>query len=157
MICMLSQKGQAFAVYRLLIGAILALMIMFFISGIYAYFEDQKAIVSERSLQSAVRNAVSSPNGEVITVENLTFKQGSAYSSRAFANIVAIPESCIELSGAGSSGVLISGSKVSIIKQLMLGVYVKCCLELCAGDDNPEDDVMCRISFAEKIENGCPI
>ncbi|MBI2530450.1 MAG: hypothetical protein HYW05_04890 [Candidatus Diapherotrites archaeon] len=151
----LNQKGQAFAVYRLLIGAILAIMIMYFISGIYLYFEEQKAIVSERGLQSAIRNAVSSPNGDVIAAENLTFRPGTVYSKGAFAHIAAIPESCIELSQTRSvSAVEASEDEISIRKQIMLDVYVKCSLELCADDENPSDDVKCEISFGEKLESG---
>lgn len=149
------EKGQAFAVYRMLIGAILAIMILFFISGIYIYFEEQKAIVSERSLHSAIRNAVSSPNGDVIVAENLTFRQGTIYSRGAFANIAAIPESCIVLSQTRSvSSVEASEDEISIKKQVMLDVYVKCNLGLCANDDNPSDDVECEISFGEKLESG---
>ena len=151
----LNERGQAFAVYRLLIGAILAIMIMFFISGIYIYFEEQKAIVSERGMQSAIRNAVSSPNGDVIVAENLTFRQGTVYSRGGFAHIAAIPESCIEISQARSvSAVEASEDEISIRKQIMLDVYVKCNLEECDGDDETRDDVICEISFGEKLESG---
>ncbi len=151
---MLSQKGQAFEVYKLLISTILALMIMFFISGIYVYFEEQKAIISVRSLESAVKNAVSSPNEEVITVENLTFREGAAYSKRSFGYVAAIPETCISFPQAYSvSAIEVSENRISIRRQVMLTVYVKCRLEECDGDNETGDDVACEISFGEKLEN----
>ena len=155
---MRNQKGQAFAVYRLLIGAILAIMIASFISGIYIYFEEQKAIISTRSLESAVKNAVSSPNGEVITVENLTFREGAAYTKRSFSYVAAIPAACIVFPQTRSlSAIQVSESRISIRQQVMLNVYIKCFLagaaEGCAGDDEPADDIACEISFGEKLEN----
>ena len=143
----MNSRGQEFAGFKLLIGAITSLLILVIIVGIITHIESLKFEISEKQLYEGLNAAVQTPDGTQIVRKDLTLQQGSLYSASALATISGLPEACISISSSRSGGFEISGTdKIMKIKtNLVADIYYKC------TKSDPVCDISCEISFGEEI------
>ncbi|MEK6957651.1 MAG: hypothetical protein AABW99_01590 [archaeon] len=150
----MNSSAQAFEVYRLLIGAIIALLILVIIVGAINYFDNLTIDVSRQRFFSGLSNAVDQPNGESLMIENVVFRRGEAFTSRALALQMGIGENCIEFAGSDSSGISMGDGIVTVKEKLKTDVFVKCETN---SQDNPAMavpsgcEIACEIGFGEPI------
>lgn len=105
---MFSEKGQAFEPFKLLIGAIFALLVLVIILGSINYFQGLSTTVSRDRLIIGLKNAVNLHNGETLLVAKLQFNSGDSFSSKGLSNIMGIQSECIEFRDNGFSNYEVS-------------------------------------------------
>lgn len=143
----MNQKGQAFAGYRLLIGAILGLMILVIIVAGITAVEQIKYEISNQRLFSMAQTAPKNPSTDVLIVENLSLKEGTAFSKETFSEQMGIPGDCITFDVAPLPSINHSGKVIVFEKTVEIDVYFVCetVSPLCDGTS----DVECTIYFGK--------
>ena len=148
----MNQLGQEGAGFRLLIEAVLVVFILVIILGVISQIDTWRWKVSEQRLFEGFSKALNSPDGSVIVERDIVLKDGSSYSSRAFASSVAgISNECIEIDASESSAFNVSNSRViEITTLLQTPVYYKCLPGTIVGEGNCE--TYCIVSFGKELE-----
>lgn len=146
----MNSRGQMFESYRLLIGAIIALVIlMMIISGIN-YVMDIKYRVSYERFFIGVENAAKTPNRTVVLVDNLSFAEGTIISKKAISKRFTLSEDCIEFQKPDHYGSIADVDGGYEFKTpLVIDIYMQCKI------DNSCDraPIRCLVSFIKKIED----
>ena len=140
-----NQKGQEFEVFNMLIGAVIALAILFIIIGVVNYFEGLKLEISNARLEQKISSAAQSPNGSIFPAKDLTFKQGYSINAREVALKVNLGEECINFDAARSSAYRLSETERSIIfdSTVQTDAYIKCYKLATMGADCPKECLFC--------------
>jgi len=147
----MNQKGQEGAGFRLLIEAVLVVFILVIILGVISQVDEWRWKVSERRLFEGFTNSLDSPDGSVIYEKDIVLKDGSMYSSSAFANTVSgIDSDCIKIEASDSTAFAVSNDKVIQIRTLIqTDLYYKCFPGHLIGVSNCRD--YCIISFGKDL------
>jgi len=144
---MVSEKGQAFAPFRMLIGAIMALLILVIIIGAIDYFDGLRVTISRQRFYDGLDNAINQPNEGILVVNTLQFMKGTTFSGRILGRNANLGEDCVEfVDNSSPSMVVDSGEQLISIKETVLtDVFMRC--ETNVGSC----EVYCDISFGDEF------
>lgn len=143
---MLDSRAQGGAVFRLLIGAIMGLMILMIILSVVQYFNDIRLSLGMQNLLSSFETAVHKADGTVIKAKDIELPPNSVISSFSLAKSANISPECVKIEGSENGGVKYNSDiSASIPNTMKLTVYIKCIIET---DCNPS----CLLSINRKIE-----
>ncbi|MDD5148421.1 MAG: hypothetical protein PHH08_03065 [Candidatus ainarchaeum sp.] len=146
-----NESGQAFDVFRLLIGAIIGLAILVIIISIIQYLESWKVDVSKKLLADGLYNAVQTPNGEVVVRKDLTLRKGDIFSRGNFAEQSGVKWDCLELLVSNIGAFELRNDSIIEIKQgILTTVYFQCFKKPAS---NPDCDPYCLVSFGKALKN----
>lgn len=143
----MNNKGQMFAGYRLLIGAIIALLILIIIVGAINYIDRLKFDISKQRLYTGIKNGVKQPNEDVLVVEDIILAE-SIYSQDSLGDIGGINGECIEINAIDNEAFNLSDETIMITKDVRTSVYIQCSTNYCPDDC----ETCCLISFGEEID-----
>jgi hypothetical protein len=149
----MNQTGQEGAGFRLMVEALLGIFILLIILGVIVQIDNWRTVISEQRLYEGFSKSLNSPDGSVIVEKSLVLKNGSIYSSEAFAESTAgIDKRCIEIQANRSFpfDVLPSKRVVELKANLEVTVYYKCLPGRILGEDQCQ--TYCFVSFAEELE-----
>ncbi|HLD58319.1 MAG TPA: hypothetical protein VI977_01600 [archaeon] len=140
-------RGQAFDVYRLLIGALIGIAILVIVVSIINYLETWKFEVSQRQLFEGLDKAVQTPNGEVVIEKNLTLRQGAFFSAEGFVENSGLQPGCVEIRAASLSAFELQGTSFLKMKSnLLVTVYYQCLR------NQPDCETFCIVSFEKELK-----
>jgi len=144
----MNEKGQAFTVFRLLIGGLIALAVLVIIISIISYMENFRYDISKQRLAEQFNVAMQSPNGNIVVAEDLAFRAGYIFSTVQLAKSSNTNVSCIDVPQVRYSEVIVNSisKTVKFNSNAIFSVYYKC-------DRSSETDcpIKCIISFGEPI------
>lgn len=122
----LNKRGQAFAGYRLIIGAILAFFILLIILGAITYFENIRTQITFEALTSGLNSAKASPDGSIVKKANVYFSQ-SIYTKRFFSQRTGLSKECFKLLARDDPIVFIRDERQLVIEQMIIeNVFFRC-------------------------------
>ncbi|MBN1941043.1 MAG: hypothetical protein JW772_02570 [Candidatus Diapherotrites archaeon] len=143
----MNSRGQHFAVFRLLIGAILGVAILVIIIGIIGFIQNWEYYVSDNILYEGLDNAVQTPNGDVVVRKNLKFPKGNSYAAGSLAANAGLEPECLEIQATDASVFALEGNNfIKMQNNAVAHVYYQCFM------DRPECDIYCIVSFGKALE-----
>jgi len=145
----MNDKGQAFSVFRLLIGAILGLAILVIIISIIGYLDNWKGDISKRNLYEGLDSAVETPNAELVVRKNLTFKKGDSFNTRSFETNSGLEKGCVELMKANLSALELESNSIMIRQNTLIDVFYKC-LKVNYSPPYDNCEIFCIVSFGKE-------
>ncbi len=146
---MLNSKGQMFEGYRLLIGAIMAIMILVIILGMITYLQDIQLQISQERMNDGLKAAKKTPDGSVVVRDHLLIAESQSYSKKAFANQINLDAECLEIQSKDSIAYeILDTGTLNIHTQLQTSVYFSCVMS-----DDDDCDITCVVSFGKKPDN----
>jgi len=148
----IGNKGQ-FEPFKLLIGAVTALLILTIIVSTINYFQGLEVDISTERFYSAVRNAASQPNGSLLVANNIILTGGSSIASRGIAQEVGLPDACIFLQAGSPRQFIVdpAGRNIQVIERTQTDVYVQCYSNTSPESPNPSEcQVSCKVSLGSK-------
>lgn len=148
----LNQRGE-FEPFKLLIGAITALLILTIIISTINYFQALEVDISTERFYSGMKNAVNQPNGSLLVAENIVFTEGRAISSRELAQQAGLEDKCIEMQAHNSSVFAADPGKrnVRVLERTQTEVYIQCFSNVMPEAPNStECQISCKVSFGSK-------
>lgn len=150
----LNEKGQANAVFRLMVDAIIGFAILMIIISALSYFNELRIKTSLSEFNSLVESAVNSPDGKVVESNYLVFSKERGFSASTMESITGVPSSCFQFTtnlGFVDTG---DGSYVDVKQNTETKVYSQCQpATISSYCINPAGcEICCLISFGKKIE-----
>ena len=154
----INQKGQAFAGYRLIIGALIAFFILLIILGAINYFESIKTRTTHDSLRSGLNAAKETPDGSIIKKKAVYFSAGSAYTKQFFSIQSGVPAACLQLI-ADKPTVKVTENSISFEQALTIDVFFRCVLlgsemeamlPFVTNECRDVSDLYCQISVGDE-------
>lgn len=144
----MNQRGQEGAGFRLIVEAVLVIFILVIILSVVTQISEWRYQISQKRLMEGFKKSLETPDGTVVVENELVLKQGSMYSSRAFANsATGISHECIEIESSGSTAFSVTNQKViEITTWIQTNVFYQC------FTDKLGCDTHCTISFGEQLE-----
>ena len=136
-----------------MIEALLGIFILVIIIGVIVQIDNWRTVISQQRLYEGFNKSLNSPDGSIIVEKNLILRNGSIYTSEAFAESTAgIDKECIELQANESLpfNVLPNNRAVELKANLEVTLYYKCLPGRLLGED--QCDSYCVVSFAEELE-----
>jgi len=123
----LDNKGQAEAVFRLMIDSIIGLAILMIIIAAIGYFDELRFIQSTSDFKQLIKDAVNSPDGTMLSAKELTFKSGTGFSADDFELFTVVNRKCFSFSSSFSSVEVSSDAQSVLFKQrLITTVSARC-------------------------------
>src|SRR3989338_9586562 len=119
------QRGQAFEAFKLLIGAILALLILTIVLGAVQQLQGLEDKISYDKLVQAAQSARKQPNGQVLKVEDIILKEGG-YSNTSFAEKMNLKPECVSLDAFGQAFSSNAPVAVTVNRRMLSSVYYRC-------------------------------
>ena len=147
----MNQGGQSFTIFKMLISVIFVFFILAIILGAITYFDGLRLGISRQKVVDAMKNAVRQPNGDVITIQNVSLEKGYAFSSRNFAEETGIGKECITLDAARLSGIESNGSIVKLTNGFSGDIYVQCISGSLSGSCASGCPICCTFSVGKEI------
>lgn len=149
-----NQYGE-FEPFKMLIGAIMALVVLTIILGAIDFFGKWTVDISDKKLLTGIRNAVQQPNGKPLEIRNLAFEAGTIYSANSVGRQVGLEPECLHFEGPPNySSIIVGNSTVQINNRVEANVYAVCYTnkdESGAGFCTSFDcEVCCKIYFAKE-------
>jgi hypothetical protein len=147
------EKSGQFEPFKLLIGAITALLILTIIVSTINYFQGLEVDISTERFYSAVKNAVNQANGSLLVAENVVLTSGSTISSRGLAQQAGFQDQCIVLQADNPRVFLVDveGKKINVLERVQTEVYVQCYSNTSADAPNPSEcQISCKVSLGSK-------
>lgn len=134
-----------FEIFRMLIGAIIALLILVIIVTSITYFGNLEIEISKQRLIDGLEKVVKQPNADSLVVSGIIFPQDAAYPASALAEIIGIGRDCVLVQSGG--GAFEDGVNIVTAKQrVKADVYMKC------ETGSEPCPVSCTVSFGKDIE-----
>ena len=143
------ERGVMFEGFRMLIGAIIALLILIIIVSAVQYFSEEKYRISMHRFYTGIETASAQPNGTAFAIENLTLAPGTAFSEDALARMMGLTDGCVDFDSAGSAFKEGLGT-VEVVQSVESTVYVKCETNTLSGSGCT---VECIVSFGKPFED----
>lgn len=122
----MGSRGQSFAPFEMLIGAILALTLLVIIIGAINYFDDKRVEVGRQKLEIGLSNAVSQANGTPLQVKGIMLKRGTALAGKDAANIMGIAQECVDFDVGKASGLQYSDGLVEVKEAIVANLTITC-------------------------------
>ncbi|MFH1696285.1 MAG: hypothetical protein ABH854_00040 [Candidatus Diapherotrites archaeon] len=147
----LTERGVMFEGFRMLIGAIIALLVLIIIVSAIQYFRGEESRISMHRFYAGLETASSQPNGSTFAIKDVVFESGSAFSSDALEKIMGLKEDCALIDSAGSAFTSTS-YLIEVNQRIKADVYIQC---RTGGDPlskNKSCPVHCTVSFGKDIE-----
>ena len=141
-----SEKAQAFEPFKMMIGAVFAMLVLVIIIGSVNYFQTLRADISTQRFYDGLGGAVRQPNDSVLLVSELQFAEGTTFSSKGLGKVVGLEGECIEFVDSGSS-FEINGSIAKTKSALITDVFFRC------KANEPDCEIFCEISFGESFDD----
>ena len=141
----LSEKAQAFEPFKMMIGAIFAMLILVIIIGSVNYFQTLRADISTQRFYDGLGGAVKQPNNQVLLVRDLQFSEGIAFSSNGLGKVVGLDGECIEFVDSGSA-FEVTDSVAKTKSALITDVFFRC------NVNEGSCEIFCEISFGEMFD-----
>ena len=145
-----NEKAQEFASFKLLIEAIFVMAVLAMIIGAYNYLQNFQYQISYRNLEEKIKDAVDTPNGNILTIENLQFAEGTEITSRWVSIKTGLDDACFTFDSERST-IEINQSKTIayFTKSMSLNVYVQCNY---APPDDCSQGIQCIINLGNVAE-----
>lgn len=140
-----------FEPFKMMIGAIMALMILVIILSAIDFFYKFRIDVSTERLYTGIRNAVEQPNGKSLVVKDLILDSGTIFTSAAIARQVGLdtgptPDACLDLVVANNSSFTSnSPESITVNASFQMDVYAVCSTNLL--DTYCSCEVCCIVGF----------
>ncbi len=144
-----SKKGE-FEPFKMMIGAIFALMILTIIISAIAAFDQWRLIISKDKFYTGLRNAVQQPNGDQFVINDIFFDKGDGFAANSIAKNIGLKEGCLVLDAYPSTTYAFTGGQsLEIRSRVLTNVYSCCRTNINSGNENCE--ISCTVSFAKPI------
>ena len=137
----MDSKAQAFAPFRMLIGAVMALLILVIIIGAINYFEDLRVNVSRQRFYDGLNNAINQPNETILRVEDAQFTEGTTFSTLGLSKRSGLESECIEFIDTDSPTFLVEDDLLTIKENVLTDIFIKC------ETENGSCVIFCELSF----------
>ncbi|MFH1751629.1 MAG: hypothetical protein ABH821_01675 [archaeon] len=131
----LNERGQVFAVYRLLIGSILAIAILSIILGALGYFESQKVDIGVRRIYDGVKQASQAPDlgsgndsDAVLVLDDVIISEGG-FTSRSLAQYAKLGDTCVTFGAVDFASIELESDGIFFNESISIDVYIKCALK----------------------------
>ena len=150
-----NQRGE-FEPFKMLIGAIMALVVLTIILSAIDFFGKWTVNVSTERLFTGIRNAVQQPNGKPLEIRGLAFEAGTVYTTSSLGRQVGLEAQCLKFEGPSNySSITWNTSTIQINNRIETNVYAVCYTNdpnsldsFCSGSADCE--VCCDIYFAKQ-------
>ena len=153
----LDNKGQAEAVFRLMIDSVIGLAILVIIMASIYSFDRLTLDQSISDFKNNIINSVQSPDGTVFGNKDLTFAEGYAITTFTLQNWTQKSYKCFDFDTATVSVKISStendAKRADFTQRLTLKVYSKCISDSCDPVDQTNPDnccVRCVVSFGRQ-------
>lgn len=157
----MDNRGQAEAVFRLMIDSIIGLAILIIILGALSYFQDQAIRQSVDDLKYLVQSASSSPDGTLLQSKtDLSFKQDYFVDATTLQGWTGVSAKCFSFqTRAGLAQINTEGTLATIPRTLSTKMYAKCTPSSNAAFCDPKNEPQsaadccfsCIVSFGKTI------
>ncbi|AJF60221.1 MAG: hypothetical protein J4224_03670 [Candidatus Diapherotrites archaeon] len=145
------EKGQ-FEPFKMMIGAIVALLILLIILGAIRSFEEFKINVSKERFLEGLENAVQQPNNDILVVENLLFDKGTVYTKDFLARRTGLEGQCVEILAPSSSSFTVDSQRILVNYRIETNFYAQCTTNLDpASFCDSTCEICCKFSFSKPI------
>lgn len=146
---MLDKKAE-FEPFKMLIGAIMALLILTIIISAINFFYSWRVNVSTERFYAGLKNAVEQPNGKPLVMNGLLFDAGSVFSSSALSRQIGLQGiDCLDLEGPSNSTAIIASADkktISINNNLEINARAVCYTNT-SFECTSSCEVCCEIGF----------
>jgi len=157
---LIEERGQAEAVFRLIIDSVVAFGILLIILSAINSFNELAIAQSRSDLIFLVQSSVNSPDGQILTSKDLTFKKGFAVDVTDLQNWTGVSTHCFRLDGRTGPITIIDEQRAEFNQLLTLKVYALCSVSgtnaSCNTKDAPQSEsdccFKCLVSFGKKVE-----
>ncbi len=123
----MDNKGQAEAVFRLMIDSVIGLAILMIIIASIGYFDELRFIQSTSDFKQLVKDSVNSPDGTLLSAKELTFKSGTGFGAEDFEGYTVVNRKCFNFNSSFASvEVSDDGQSVMFKQRLITTVSAKC-------------------------------
>ncbi len=123
----MDNKGQAEAVFRLMIDSIIGLAILMIIIASIGYFDELRFIQSTSDFKQLVKDAVNSPDGTLLSAKELTFKDGAGFAADDFEGYTVVNRKCFSFFSSFASVEVSDDAQAVLFKQrLIASVSARC-------------------------------
>tara|TARA_Y100000310_G_scaffold131592_1_gene130770 strand:+ start:633 stop:1061 length:429 start_codon:yes stop_codon:yes gene_type:complete len=137
----MDSKAQAFAPFRMLIGAVMAMLILVIIIGAIDYFDGLEITVSRQRFYDGLNNAINQPNETILQVEDAKFSEGTTFSTLGLSKISGLESECLEFVDTDSPTFLVEDDLLTIREKVLTDVFIKC------ETENGSCVIFCELSF----------
>ena len=147
------QKGE-FEPFKMLIGAVMALMILAIIVSAIDYFNRFRLDISKERLIDGLKNAVEQPNGKTLAIQGLLFEERTGYTNSFLAKEIGLegPQCISFLETDNFSSIATNDSGVSINSSIQADVYPVCYTNT-AGECQSDCQLCCVLAFNRDPNN----
>lgn len=151
----ISSAGE-FEPFKMMIGAIFALMVLTIIISAISAFDQWRLTISKDKFFNGLRNAVQQPNGDMFLVENIFFDKGESYSANSIAKIIGLKEGCLEMRAYHSPNTYRfqnneGNQSLEILTRIETDVFACCTIES-LPQSGEGCETKCIVSFAKKLD-----
>jgi len=137
---MSTQKGQAGAIFKLLIGAIIGLAIFGIIYSLIVQTENQKAYLDNTIFVKKLKMAIKNPTGSEYQLTESTIKGGTVINQKFLSLISGLKETCFKLKSE-RTGVKKTKNSLVFDKDLKTKFSI-----LCEIGDDDDCQINCTIT-----------
>ncbi len=148
----LNRKGQSFAGFRLLIGAVIGLFSLMIIMTALSYIDDIRQDASRTEIFVKFNDAIQIKDStKVLKAEKVSIP-GGGLSVESFSNQGAIEPECLELIAGRFPELkeIVPGKSIMISRTFETTVYFRCMSGSEAGESSC--DIYCRIGIGKDPE-----
>lgn len=147
-----SERGE-FEPFKMLIGAIMALVVLTIILGAIDFFGSWTVNVSTERLFTGIRNAVHQPNGNPLEIRGLAFEEGTVYTTSAIGRQVGLEAECLKFWGPENYSSLtwdhVEQKTLAVNNRFETSVYAVCNTNNSSSECAANNcEVCCDIYFA---------
>jgi len=120
-------KGQAFTLYKMLISVIFIFLILMIIISAINYFENLRLDVSTQRVIKAMNEAAKQPNSDILKVEDVSIKKGTAFTAEALSEVSGLEPDCLTFDAFDYPSVeLDTDNYVRTTESLSTTIYIRC-------------------------------
>ena len=147
---LIENKGQAGAVFQLMVDAIISLAILAIIVYTLTYFNGLRGQISKQQMYEITGYAVNSPTGKVfVSDKDLFFSNGDGFTAKTMESATSKPAECFTFESNLAGTDVGAGSYLKFTSAVEAKIYAKCWL---AAD--PTCIQKCRISVGKPLPEG---
>ena len=151
----LDDSGQAGAVFRLMIDAIIGLVILAMIMTTLNYFLSLRVEASKAEFIEKAESMVQSPNGKVLTTGVLLFMGGENFSANQLQALTGYSYECFSFqTRAGLVDIGLDNRSVTFRNNLETKAYFRCisCTTFEGKCENSDCEIECVISIGKTLD-----
>ncbi|MBI2597753.1 MAG: hypothetical protein HYW50_01000 [Candidatus Diapherotrites archaeon] len=142
------REGGEFEPFKMLIGAVFALLVLTIIVSAIQSFEQFRTKISIEKFYSGLQNATNQPNGQLLVIDNVFFEVDTIFAANSIARNIGLKEGCLELDASRPAFENPSRQLVKMLSNAETSVFARCRTNESGG--NPACEVSCCVSFGEQ-------